>query len=92
MSKILLLIGDSNVRRWHTRLGDSYLPVMDFVPAHNSEELEAALEHIRPTYQMVVFAGLTNIIVGSGSDVSGGRLERLEAIETALRTTLASLR
>lgn len=92
MSRILLLLGDSNVRRWHLNLGEPYLPVMDFVPSHNSEELSAALEQVRPSYQMVVFAGLTNIIVSAGSEATGGQIARLEAIQTAIRTTLTAIR
>lgn len=92
MAKILLLIGDSNVGRWHLRLGEPYMPVMDFAPAHNSEELANALQQIRPTYQMVVFASLTNIIVSTGSEATGGRIARLEAIETVIKNTLLMLR
>lgn len=92
MSRILLLIGDSNVRRWHLNLGEPYLPVFDFAPAHNSEELAAALEQVSPTYQMVVFAGLTNIIVSAGSEATGGRMDRLAAIGAAIKKTLISLR
>lgn len=91
MSKILLLLGDSNVRRWYTSIGESYLPVVEYAPVHNSEELPAALAQIQPTYQMVVFAGLTNIIVGAGSSATD-RFSRLEAIETALKATLTAIR
>lgn len=76
--------------RWSTHLGESYLSVMDYVPAHNSEELASALGQIRSSYQMVVFSGLTNIIVKAGSEVFGGRLDRLEAIEKSIKATLMS--
>lgn len=91
MSKILLLIGDSNVRRWITNIGDPYLPVFDYVPACNAEELPGALAQVRSSYQMVVFAGLTNIIVGAGSTATN-RFSRLEAMTTAVRATLTALR
>lgn len=91
MSKTVLLIGDSNVRRWITKIGDPYLSVVDFVPCLNSEELPAAMSQIRPSYQVVVFAGLTNIIVGAGSGCSD-RFSRLEAIETAIKATFTTIR
>ena len=91
MSKILLLIGDSNVSRWIPHIGDAYLPMVEYVSARNTEELPAALRQINPSYKMVVFAGLSNIIVGCGSDLSG-RFQHLEAVVTVIKKTFATLR
>lgn len=87
MSKILLLIGDSNVKRWITHLGDPYQAAMDFAPAHNAEELPTALAKVNASYQMVSIACLTNIIVGAGADVISSS-ERMEKIQTAVSAVL----
>lgn len=83
MAKILLLVGDSNVKRWITHLGDPYQAIMDFAPAHNSEELPTALAKVTSSYQMVSIACLTNVIVGAGTTAASPS-ERMEKIQTAL--------
>lgn len=91
MSKQLLLMADSNVRRWLPRLGDPYHQVMDYTPVHNLDELPSSIAKINSSYKMVVFAGLTNIIVSAGS-ASRSRHERLEAISKAIGGVFETLR
>lgn len=91
MSKIFLLLGDSNVRRWIPNLGGHYRSIMEFVPAHNTLELSNALTKINSSYQTVIFAGLTNILVGAASEATTNS-DRLEAISQSLNATLTSLR
>lgn len=87
MSKLLLLLGDSNVCRWVPHLGAPYLPIFDYHPVHNMQELGSALKQVKSSYQMVVFAGLTNILIASASNTPNNRFVRLEKLETAIKET-----
>lgn len=87
MSKILLLIGDSNVKRWMPHLCETYQKIVAFAPAHNLEELPSALSKVSNAYQMVVFAGFSNIVVSSGESAQNS-VDRLERIDTAISNVL----
>lgn len=91
MSRLLLLLGDSNVGRWVPHLGTPYLPIFNYLPVHNSTELGSALSQVQSSYQMVVFAGLTNILVSATAGAPNDRFIRLEKLETAIRETLITL-
>lgn len=91
MSKILLLLGDSNVSRWIPHLGAPYLPILDYHPIMKADDLGSALAQVKPSYQMVVFAGLTNILVSSVAGAPNDRFTRLGRLEAAIRETLTSI-
>lgn len=91
MSKILLLIGDSNVRRWIPRLCATYQQLVSFAPAHNRDELPSALAQVNNSYQMVVFAGLSNILSTAGAEAQNN-VDRLEKLEVAISDVIGLLR
>ena len=51
-----LIIGDSNVGRFFTKIGLSHAQNLDYIPARNVEEVTNALGSIKRTYKYVVFA------------------------------------
>ena len=90
MSKILLLAGDSNVKRWIPHLCETYQKFVSFAPAHNLEELPSAMSHVTNSYQMVVYAGLSNIIVNAG-DGASNLVDRMERISAAIADVVGVL-
>lgn len=91
MSKIFLLLGDSNIRKCVPRLGGHYLTTCDYIPCHSMEELRPALDKITSSYEHVIFSGFTNILVTAGMD-STNDIDRLDAINTSIAGVLALLR
>ncbi len=87
-NKELLILGDSNIERNILHTGRLYCQLAESVPAQNLTELGAAVGHIDPTrHKVVVFAMLTNIVVGAGNAVSTlDPAARLIAIEACLKT------
>lgn len=91
MSKIYLLLGDSNIKKCIPRLGGYYFTSSTYVPVHNIHELHPALDKVTDSYQTVIFAGVTNILIAAGSD-SINDVDRLEAINTSINEVLTLLR
>ena len=79
MSREMLIIGDSNVRRFYPRLG-SQTKSLDFVQARSMEELTTALGSVAQTFKIIVFACLTNLIVSAGEEAANPT-DRLTALE-----------
>ena len=78
MSREFLIIGDSNVRRFHLKLG-TQLKDVEFVQARTIEEVTGSLQAINTAYKFVVFAFITNLIVTASEEGSTPQ-ERLNAI------------
>jgi len=82
MAKDFLIIGDSNVQRFYTRLGQ-LAQGMDFIRARNTDEMAQAFttfKAAKSTYKIIVLAFITNLIVAAGDD-GVSPTERLSAIE-----------
>jgi len=90
MGKDFLIIGDSNVQRFYTRMGLT-AQSLDFIRACNVEEVKKSFDSIRNTYKFIVFAFLTNLIVTAGED-GAGPTERLSAIESLFNEILPAVK
>ena len=85
-----LIVGDSNVRRFHSRLGlQSHN--LDFVQARSMEEAITAVNSVLPTYKFVIFAFITNLIVSAG-DECANPVDRLASVDELFNTLLQLLR
>jgi len=69
MAKQLLLIGDSNVRRYFDRLSGIVGSEVDFVQARNLQEWsESAVPSCKKGYKIVTYSFLTNIIITAAKE------------------------
>ena len=85
-----LIIGDSNVRRFYSRLGlQSHN--LEFIQARSLEEATNALTSVLPTYKFIILAFITNLIVAAGDECSNP-VDRLTAIDELFNTLLQLLR
>jgi len=93
-SKPILIVGDSNVERNLLRSGRLYSQQCDSVLARNLNELAVALTGLQPnTYQMVIFAMLSNIVISAGNSAQSPDLQaRLDAIDSCLKSLFKDLR
>lgn len=82
-----LVIGDSNVKRFYTKIGMSHVQNLDFVEARNLTELSTAMSSINNTFKFVVLACLTNLIVDAG-DSAVNDVDRISAIEELYNTVV----
>jgi len=91
MAKQLLLVGDSNVRRFFNQLGSAYSASVDLVQARNLTEWSEAIPACKRGYEIVVYSFLTNLIVDAGQD--GPRPEdRLDSIDGVLKTVVTAMK
>ena len=86
-----LVIGDSNVKRFYTKIGMSHVQNLEFVEARNLAEFNTALSSFKNTFKMVILAFLTNLIVDAG-DSATNDVDRMSAIEELYNTVIPSLR
>jgi len=89
MSQEVLIIGDSNVRRFYNKLGRQ-VKLLEFVQARDFDEAEAALQSINPSYKFVVFSFVTNLIINSGEN-GQNRLDRINGIQEMFSNLLNML-
>ena len=88
-SRDYLIIGDSNVRRFYSKLGlQSHN--LNFVQARSFEEATTALTAVQPSYKFIIFAFITNLIVTAGDDCSSP-IDRLSSIEDLFNNLLRLL-
>ena len=79
MAKQLLLVGDSNVRRYFDHLSGLVGSEVDFVQARNDTEWQEAIPSCKKGYKIVTYSILTNIIINAAHAIadktaaSGGR-------------------
>ena len=67
MSREILIIGDSNVRRFYNKLGRQ-VKMLAFVQARDLEEATTAMQSVTSDYKFVVFAFITNLIINAGEE------------------------
>ena len=80
-----LILGDSNVKRFYTKLGITQAKNICFVTARNLNEVSTAMTAINDCYKFVVLAFVTNLIVDAG-DVTANDVDRISAIEEMFNT------
>jgi len=93
MGKEVLIIGDSNVQRFYTRLGQ-LAQGMDFIRARNSDEMTQAFASFKAgkaAFKIVVLAFITNLIVAAGDD-GASPTERLGSIEQLFNEIVPAIR
>ena len=89
MSREVLILGDSNVRRFYNKLGRQ-LKTLEFVQARDLDEVGQALQSINSNYWIVVFSFLSNLIVNAGEE-SQNKIDRINAISEMFNSLLADL-
>ena len=87
----LLILGDSNVKRFYSRIGLTQAQTLDFVQARNMTELSTALTAFKSTYKIVVLAFLTNLVIDSG-DSAVNDVDRMSNIEETFNTVIPMIR
>ena len=85
-----LIIGDSNVRRFYNKLGRQ-VKTLEFVQARDYEEAVTALQSVNPSFKLVVFAFITNLIINAGEDGQDPS-DRLSAISEMFNGLLQMLK
>jgi len=90
MARDFLIIGDSNVQRYYTKLGMG-AQCLDFVRARNLEEASQSYLSVKNTYKFVVLAFLTNLVVTAGEEGSSPT-ERLTAIENLFNEVVPAIK
>ena len=88
--KEVLLLGDSNVRNSYNRLGLQVQRLNEFIQIRSLDELTTGLPRINSSYQVIVFAFLTNLIIATGDGAHSGP-ERLSLIEDTFNTLIPIL-
>ena len=86
-----LIVGDSNVRRFYTKIGLVHARNIEFVEARNMTEFSKALGAFKDTFKIVVLAFLTNLIVDAG-DSATNDVDRMSAIEELYNTIVPQIR
>jgi hypothetical protein len=92
LARDLLILGDSNIRRYLYRAGGAYSQTCDCWMARNMTEFGTAIKMVESTnYRIVVFAMLTNIVIDTGSS-GHDHSTRMDAIEECISPLLKNLR
>jgi hypothetical protein len=92
LARDLLILGDSNIRRYLYRAGGAYSQTCDCGMARNMTEFGSTIKMVESTnYRIVVFAMLTNIVIDAGS-AGNDHSTRMDAIEECLSPLLENLR
>ena len=92
ISKDVLIVGDSNIRRYLYRSGGAYSQACDCGLARNLTEFGDTLKLIESDkYRIVIFAMMTNIVIDAGS-AGHDHSSRYDAIEECLSPLLENLR
>ena len=90
-AKEYLVLGDSNVNRFYTRIGLSQAQNLDFVQCRNIEEVSTALTTFKRSYKVVVMAFLSNLIVDAGETASND-IDRMSAIDDMFNNIIPPIR
>jgi len=91
MAKQLLLVGDSNVRRYFDRLSGAYGAEVDFVQSRKDSEWLEAVPNCKKGYRIVTYSFLTNIIIDAARDGTSDD-ERVDLISPVLKTILMTMK
>jgi len=84
-----LLLGDSNVRRFLSSMGRQ-AEAIQFVQVRSLEELGSGLSSIRPTFTIILFGFITNLISTAAEGLVDAT-QRMNAIEDMLNTVIPML-
>jgi hypothetical protein len=91
IAKDLLIIGDSNIRRYLYRSGGAYSQACDCGISRNLTEFGNSLKMIESkNYRIVIFAMMTNIVIDAGS-AGHDQSSRLELIGECTSPLLENL-
>ena len=88
MSREVLIIGDSNVRRFYNKLGRQ-VKSLEFVQARDYDEAMSALPSIKPGYRFIVFAFITNLVVNAGEEDHAARINCIREMLNSLFSTIS---
>jgi hypothetical protein len=92
ISKDVLIVGDSNIRRYLYRSGGAYSQACDCGLARNLTEFGDTLKLIESDkYRIVIFAMMTNIVIDAGS-AGHDQSSRMELIGECISPLLENLR
>jgi hypothetical protein len=92
LARDLLILGDSNIRRYLYRSGGAYAQTCDCGMARSMSEFGSSLKMVEATnYRIIVFAMMTNIVIDAGS-TGNDHATRIDAIEECLSPLLENLR
>jgi hypothetical protein len=92
ISRDILILGDSNVRRYLGRCGGAYTQACDCGLARNLSEFGSSLKMIDATnYRIVIFAMMTNILIDAGSE-GHDHQSRTLAMDECLSPLIENLR
>lgn len=86
-----LVLGDSNVNRFYTKIGLSQTQNLDYVQARNFDEVSTALNNIKRSYKIVVMAFWSNLIVTAGEN-STNDVDRMSAIDDLFNNVIPLIR
>ena len=86
-----LILGDSNVKRFYTKLGLTQAQNVCFVSARSLSEVNNAVTTFKDCYKFIVLAFLTNLIVDAGEAASND-VDRVSAIEEMLHSVIPMIR
>ena len=86
-----LVLGDSNVKRFYTKIGLSLAQNLDFVQARNVAEVSSALSSFKRSYRFVVMAFWSNLIVDAGETASND-VDRMTAIDEMFNSIVPLIR
>ena len=65
-----LILGDSNAKRFYTKLGLAQAQNITFVQARNSNEATNAVSAIKEGFRFVIFVFLTYLIIDAGESAT----------------------
>ena len=86
-----LILGDSNVSRFYTKIGLTLAQNIDFIPARNVEELTSGLTKINRSYKFVIMAFWSNLVSSAGEAASND-VDRMSAIDDLFNQVIPLLR
>lgn len=86
-----LVLGDSNVSRFYTRIGLTMSQNLDFVQARNIEEVNSGLAKINRSYKYVVMAFWSNLVVAAG-DSATNDIDRMSSIDDLFNQVVPLIR
>ena len=87
----ILIVGDSNVKRFYTKIGLTNAQNLEFVEARNLVEFSSSLASFKNSFKIIILAFLTNLIVDAG-DAASNDVDRMSAIEELYNTVIPQLR
>ena len=86
-----LVIGDSNVKRFYTKIGLSHAKNITFAQARNLSELSTAISSINDGFKFIILAFLTNLVIEAG-DSATNDIDRVSSIEELYNSVIPLIR